>query len=90
MRKKEIGVPHPISLDSKYWTNRRILDPGNAAEVLPVDIKDGVDQEIIDIFLRQGDQKLVRKEEVEEIMSIRGRHVEMPEEHVERAHCCYC
>ena len=50
--------------------------------MLPVDIKDGVDQEIIDIFLRQGDQKLVRKEEVEEIMSLRGRHVEMPKEQV--------
>ena len=58
--------------------------------MLPVDIKDRVDKEIIYIFLRQGGQKLVRKEEVEEIMSLRGRHVEMPKEHVERAHSCYC
>ena len=33
---------------------------------------------------------LVGKEEVEEIMSVRERHVETSKEQVERAHCCYC
>ena len=55
---KKLGVPHPISLDSKYWTNRRFLDPGNAAEVVPVDINDGVDKEIIDIFVTSRRQEI--------------------------------
>ena len=69
------------------------LDPGNAAEVVPVDMKDGVDKEIVDIFVSSGrpetggtlvssPEGLVRKEEDEEIMSVRGKHVETPKEHV--------
>ena len=39
-------------------------------------------RKLLTFLLRQGDKKLVWKEGVEEIMSVRGRHVEMPKEHV--------
>ena len=86
-------------MDSKNWNKKCRIDlpeglaPGNAAEVVPVDMKDGVDKEIVDIFVSSGRPEtdgtlvsspdgLVRIEEDEEIMFVRGKHVETPKEHV--------
>ena len=62
-------------MDSKNWNKKCRIDlpeglaPGNAAEVVPVDIKDRVDKDIVDIFGTS------RRPEIGEERRGRGDHV---------------